>query len=127
MKTETNPVPNNTFSTVLSNLREGELLNELSAGLQTLTMAVKEHTKQGKIILDLNISPANGDASALLIVGTVTVKAPKGKRPSSIFYSTDEGILMRNDPNQREMELRELPKVEPAPIATLPQPKSALA
>lgn len=126
MKTETKPVPNNTFSTVLSSHRDGELVNELSKALQELTLSVREHCKQGKLTLDITVSPANGDGSALLVVGDVKVKLPKGKRPAAIFYATDEGILSRKDPNQHEMQLQEVPRTETAPIATLPQPKSAL-
>lgn len=109
---------NNSFEAVLRNQRRGALLQELSEELQRLTASVREHGKGGSVTLVIKVSPANGDASAMSVIDEVRVKVPQAKRPNSLFYATDDGRLVREDPNQKEMVLKvaEAPPVAEEPV-----------
>lgn len=117
---------NNTIIDVLVNQRKGALIPELSEKLQKLVQSVKEHNKGGSLVLTLKVSPFNGDASALLVVDQVELKVPKAPLKGSMFYSTDEGVLQRKDPNQVEMQLTvveskpaAVPLVAPVPLVAV--------
>lgn len=102
------PVVSNAFSEVLAKHRNGELLNEASRAMQEAVQSTREHIKPSKIIIEIDIAPANGDASAVTIVGEVKLKLPKPPKANSLFYTTDDNLLVKNDPNQKEMQLQEV-------------------
>ena len=107
----TEPV-NNTFISVINNLRKGKLLTEVSEQLQALTQAVMEHRRPGKLTLTIKIAP-QGDGDVVVLTDDVEIKAPKTTPTGSVFYTTDDGLLSRDDPNQKEMALGVVVKQEP--------------
>lgn len=107
----------NCFESVLRQQRKGELLTELSAAIQTATQAVKEYMKPATITLKITIAPASGDAAAVAVVDDVDIKVPKPSRTSSLFFTTDNNTLVRDNPNQSEMKLEALKA--PAPVETV--------
>jgi len=110
MKTETQTPLANSFEAVLRNQRKGALLSELSEVLQSAVLKVREHTREATVTLIIKIAPANDDASALSVVDEVKVKLPEKRKPNTLFYATDDGRLVRDDPNQKELELAVAPK-----------------
>lgn len=114
--TENPPVVVNAIDNVIRQQRKGKCLAELSEALQQVVLAVREHADSGSLTLTLKISPASGDATAMQVADEIKVKLPTIKKPSSLFYSTDEGALVRNDPNQQEMQLASLPDRSPIPV-----------
>ena len=95
----------NCFESVLRNQRKGELLNEMSEAIQKATQAVKEHMKPAVVILKITIAPADGNADAVSVVDDVDLKVPRPSRSSSLFFTTDDNRLVRDNPNQTEMKL----------------------
>jgi hypothetical protein len=102
----------NSFELVVRNQRRGALLAELSTKLSEAVMAVKEHSKPATVTLVLTIDPANGDASAVRLQDEVKVKLPRKPQGASLFYTTDDNRLVRDDPHQTEMAL-EVVKAQP--------------
>lgn len=102
MNTET---PSNTFHAMLQHQRKGKLLAELSEQLQQVTLAAREFGEPATLTLTIRVSPANGDASAMAVADEIKTKLPQPKKPTSLFFVTDEGALVRNNPNQSEMNL----------------------
>ncbi len=110
------PPQNNAIESVLRTQRKGAMLTEASEALQKLTLAVKEHCKTGKLTIEITLTPM-GDGSAVTVLDDIRLKLPKAPVKGSIFYTTDEGTLHREDPNQQEMDLK---VVAPIKAETVP-------
>lgn len=114
----------NSFETVLRTQRKGAMLTELSEQLQAAALAVREHGKPATVTLTLNLVPANNDASALNVRDDIKSKLPEKTKSPSLFFTTDDGRLVREDPNQTEMKLTV--EASPKPTAT-PEPLAETA
>lgn len=93
--------------------REGLLANELAEGLNELVEAVTTHGKGGTLKLEIKIEPANRAQGMVNISDTVTVKAPTGERPASLFFVTPDANLSRVHPSQLSFEMHEVPRADP--------------
>ena len=108
----------NNFVAVLTQLRRGSAVVDASEGLAEMVKAVRETGKKGKLTITITVVPLNkGDAVDL--VDEVNVKLPKPNRGSSLFFSADDGTLLRNDPRQGELKLTVLaaPAKPAGPVA----------
>ncbi len=119
------PITNNSFAAVLNLHRKGSLLADLSAHMQSLVQAVREHGADGTLTLKLKVSPASGDGSMLSIHDEITAKLPQPKKANTLFFATDDNRLVRNDPNQKEMDLRTVPVPVASEVKVLNQQQSA--
>ncbi len=120
MKTTNEPTPViiNAFDTVLRQHRKGKFLGELSAALQEAVLGVRECPGTATISVTLKITPAGRD-NALVVVDEIKVKIPQPEN-KGIWYGTEDGALVRVNPDQTEMKLSAVE--EPA---ALPQTKIA--
>ena len=83
-----------------------ELLTEK---LQELVGAVIETDKAGKMVFTISIKPmGRKDTGAFEVSALVDIRTPKPEPEVSIFYPTPENNLVRQDPRQQAMELREI-------------------
>ena len=98
--------PNRTLSFVefelLGELRKGLTVSELSDELGELIQAVKETGKKGALSLKLEFVPSSG-GETVLVTADWTVKEPLPNKASTTFFTTDDNLLVRTDPRQREM------------------------
>ena len=101
MKTE---IENNSFELVLRNQRKGAMMTDLSKTMQEAVLAVTEHGEAATVTVTFKISPANSDAGALSVRDEIKSKLPQPKRSNTLFYSTDDGRLVREDPNQEDLK-----------------------
>lgn len=92
------------FADILREIRRGDLHDELSSALQELVQACQQTGKKGTLTIKLAIEP---DGQVLLITDDYDGKLPKPERSSSIFYADDDANLVRNDPRQQKLGLRE--------------------
>lgn len=113
-----NPLTNS-FESVLRNQRKGVMAADLSDKLAELTRAVCAYGKPGKITLTLKLNPASGDGTALSIADEIEIKPPTAPKPNSIFFTTEDGQLLREDPAQKELELKVVPPKETAEPKTI--------
>lgn len=91
--------------------RAGATHEELTEALKLLTAAVAEERKGGSLTLKISIKPlAKGDG--LEVSADVKCAPPTPVPGVSIFYPTPEGDLVRQDPRQTSMELREIGPAE---------------
>lgn len=93
------------FTDVIGELEGGDLLRQLTEKLYEVSRAVRETRKEGGIALAVKISPTG---RSFIVDAKITAKVPEHDRPSTTFFMTDEGTLMRNDPNQPRLPLREV-------------------
>lgn len=101
------------FMDFLREHRNGQTHDELSDALQALVAEVTDLGKSGTITLTVTIKPI-GKSDGLEVAADVKSKPPKGSPGVSIFFPTPENNLVRQDPRQQTMELRE---VAPASVA----------
>jgi len=99
----TQPLLDNSFELQLRHVRKGGCLTELSKELQTAVNAVRAFNKKASLTLKLNIEPF-GDGT-FAITDDITTKLPVPNKGHTLFYATDDGRLVRENPEQTEMKL----------------------
>lgn len=104
------------FGVILSEIRDGRLLAELTSGLGQLISDVQQYGKAGEITLKIKIKPASrGDSvDRITVSDEVNVKAPKRDRGEDFFWLSKEGAMTRNHPRQGELALRDIPTLPTA-------------
>lgn len=104
------------FSETLREIRRGELLAELKDKLVDVVQAVTVTGKAGSLTLTINVKPASkGDTHQLFVDAKVKTKEPEPEKSSTLFFAGADGELLRKDPRQHELDLREVP-VTPKPL-----------
>ena len=101
----------------MSEFRNGGSGAELSEKLQALTLAVQQTGKTGSITYKIIVKPSG---NALVVTDQITAKIPEAPRDAAVFFATEEGVLQREDPNQRKLDLREVNK-EVVEVRELPR------
>lgn len=94
------------FADVVRDLDGGNTYDELTAALAEVVSGVMATRKAGELSLKLTIRP-NGENS-VSIVDDVKVKVPAPPRGQNIFFATEDGALVRNDPRQKTLPLRDV-------------------
>lgn len=95
------------FVAMLQAKTSGTTLADLDIKLAELVRDVRETTKPGKITLTIKVVP--NAKKGVTIEDDLTVKPPKADTGKSFFYATENGTLVKNDPEQREMEFQTVP------------------
>ncbi len=93
------------FADVLRELN-GDAYDEMGLQLGEVVTAVLDTLKSGSITVSLSIKP-NGKG-AVTVSHDIKAKVPQAASPQTTFFATSSGSLMRRDPNQTEMQLREV-------------------
>jgi hypothetical protein len=110
------------FSQQLAFLSRGALDAELTQALADVVKAVRDTGKAGAVTLTIKVGKLDGrDEDALRLTPAVTVKTPKLPPYESVMFSTADGDLLRQDPKQRQLDLREVQKPAVGPLATVGQ------
>lgn len=94
------------FADVVRELSSGQVYDDLTTKLGEVVTAVLETRKQGEISIKLTVKP-NGDGS-VRVLSDVKQKVPEPPRGETLFFATTSGSLIRNDPRQSELNLREV-------------------
>lgn len=117
------PIDGGAIST-LQQHRRGACLTDLSAAIRDVVAAVNATGRAGGVTLKLTIKPAGKkNAGELIVEDDIITKLPKEEKGGSIFYADDDNNLRRDDPNQRNLELREVPEpVTHKPLKEAEQP-----
>lgn len=88
------------FATFLMEHAKGMSHDDLSQALRDLVLKVEETGKAGTLTYKLTIKPQPKVEGAVLIADSIKSSLPEMDRPESIFFATDTGDLVRNDPRQ---------------------------
>jgi hypothetical protein len=96
----------NYFATALAHMDYGALLPSLSEDLQLLVKEVKASGRNGSLTLTLKLKPT-GNRGQVEIISDSTLKRPKADPGKSIFFATDRGELLREDPRQKTLKFGE--------------------
>lgn len=101
------------FTHYLIELEDGVFHQDLSHAMRDLLQAIQDTGKGGTLTLNLKLRPAAD--------GTITsesdfkVTAPKGKRRQTLHFVTPELNLVRSNPRQPDLPLRQV-KADDAPV-----------
>ena len=96
------------FHDFLREHRNGATHDDLSDALQELVAAVVSEGRAGKMTITIAVKPMGRESGALDVSAETKVTAPKPAPGSSVFFASPENNLVRQDPRQTTMELREI-------------------
>ena len=88
------------FADILAQCDKGKGEINASQKLVELISDIRAFGKSGSITVKLDFAPIEGDANQLSTKCEISVKAPKAQAKSTLFYSTEKGLLTREDPRQ---------------------------
>ncbi len=97
------------FADWLQDLSGGETLDTLGKQLHELIAAVQSTGLPGKLNLEVTIRPASGDGRTMQVGDKIKVTLPDPERGTSIFFVSHDGNLIRHNPDQMRLPLREVP------------------
>lgn len=90
------------FAVTLYALNKGRTHAELTELLREISKAVVKTSKPGKLQLTLSFKPQKG-TDAMFVTADVKASKPKFDPAPSIFWATETGDLVRNDPTQQPL------------------------
>ena len=90
-------------------LQGGAFLDQCSDKLAEVVQHVEETGKAGKLTITLDIKKAGG---ALAISAKASNKVPETKPDEDLMWSTVEGNLTQENPNQRKLNFEAVPLAE---------------
>lgn len=98
------------FSQHVAALSKGMLDAELTEELANLVKAINENGKKGSISLTLHLKPetVQGEVQYIQITPEVKSTLPKPQRVATFMWPTYDGDLLRQDPDQKTLDLREV-------------------
>ncbi len=106
------------FADFLREQANGRTHDEMTDALAEVVAAVRDTGKKGAVTLTINVTPLKNGGGALTVTDVVKKVVPIHDRRASIFYATDAGSLVKDDPNQPTFEgLQEVSA--PAEVRTL--------
>jgi hypothetical protein len=94
------------FLKTIQGIRQGSLIDDLDRQLYELGLLVKHTGKAGELTLKLKIRPIDNMGSAIHIEDVIAVKEPELAKEKSVFFVTEAGEFVKNDPRQRNLELK---------------------
>ena len=101
------------FSVVLGQINDGAFHADVSEQLQTLAATLKRqaenYSKGAKGTLTITLSLSAEDNGTITIDGEVKAKAPKERKAKSLFWVTDGGNLVVDNPRQPKLPFAVVP------------------
>lgn len=109
-----NPVGGKQFVQVLGEIRGGLLQLSATQQLADVVKACQYAGKSGEIVLKIKIEPHGRDNAEMHLSGTITTKKPADPNvgEKSVFFATHDGDLVREDPNQQQLGLRSVERMQ---------------
>lgn len=91
------------FAVTLAQLAKGKTNRRLSDELRDVVAAVTKTGKAGKVTLTINIKPQKNVPGAVIVTEASKATAPVFDQQGAIFYATEDGDLVRDDPRQHAL------------------------
>ena len=110
------------FSQQLAHMAKGSLDDTLTDELAELVKAINDTRQSGTITLKLELKPkvaANGEVIMIDVKPDYTVKPPAMPLLGATMYPTADGDLLRSDPDQAQLDLKQVPGEEAKPTVRL--------
>lgn len=108
------------FSQQIAFFSRGQFDDEVTDELADLIKAVRTTGKSGELTIKIKVSLLNArDENALKLAPKVSCKKPQPAPYETIMFSTADGDLLRDDPQQRSLNLKEVPSTPKAAAVSL--------
>ena len=114
MKTTTTPPTEGGFIAMLQQKAGGVALADLDQALAEVVQRVLGTHRKGSLTLKVIVKP--NAKRGVKVIDELKVELPKEETSESFFFAGDHGELLKNDPAQRELELRSVPDEAEKPI-----------
>lgn len=102
--TNTLPAVDGGFLRTLQTHQKGKVITDVSEAMRSVTAAVREHGKPGKVVLTMTIYPATkGHETALGFECDVVERTPRGEPFAGLFFADDHNNLVRENPRQEPL------------------------
>lgn len=101
----------------LGEINGGQFLGELTDELYAIVRQVQETRKAGSLTIKLNVKPTAKDVVS--VAADFTSKKPEEGRPETTFFVGNDGSLLRKDPKQPDLPLREVPMPDRGELRTI--------
>jgi hypothetical protein len=88
---------------ILRDIRKGKAVDLASQRMAEIVQAVDETGKPGELTITIKVKPEKRGGSQKVIQVGVKAKIPEVDLPEGVFFSNEEGDLLRTDPAQNEM------------------------
>ncbi|MBK1883694.1 hypothetical protein JIN85_14850 [Luteolibacter pohnpeiensis] len=111
---ETNELPGNMFAKVLGEISHGDLASQASEEMANLVKAVSETNKSGSLTLVISVKPRGHDSGQVELAGELKPKCPIKDVAPSMFFTTEHGQLVRDNPRQKQFQFGEPKAVKPS-------------
>jgi hypothetical protein len=98
------------FADIVRELGSGQAYEDLTSALGEIATGVMLHRKTGELTLKLKVTP-NGEGS-VFVDADIKAKVPEPARARTLFFATSSGSLVRNDPRQDSLPLRQVTETE---------------
>lgn len=99
--------PIRSIMVILPELRQGNVIQEMSAGLHEAIAAVKSLGKPAEVTLTIKVARFNKDQQVvdppITIVATVDTKLPKQEPPASLYFIDADGNPTQQPDRQRDL------------------------
>ncbi|MCW2485965.1 hypothetical protein J5069_08660 [Candidatus Symbiopectobacterium sp. NZEC127] len=107
------------FSQQLAYINKGTLDAELTETLAMIIQAVRETRKKGSVTLVLSVEMLNTRTDdQMKVTPDIKFNKPKLDLADTVMFSTADGDLLRDDPDQMKMDLKVIDTTsKPAPIS----------
>ena len=94
------------FADFLREQSHGTTHDELSVALHDLVARVQDTGKKGSLTLTIGVERLKGGRSdnAVIVSDSISLKLPEHDRDTSLFFTTADGNLSRDDPRQLSFE-----------------------
>ena len=107
------------FSQQLAHMAKGSVDAALTDDLAELVKAINDFHGKGTITLKLELRPVVGSAGEVLMIDIkpdITVTKPKPAMIGQRMWPTHDGDLLRNDPDQQQLDLTQVSKPDQQPV-----------
>lgn len=100
------------FVDTLTDLRNGEVQQELTDALKEVVARVLFTGKPGKLMLTLKVRKASkGAGTSLVLIDDIKTTLPLPERGESVLFANDDLTLQRSDPRQPRLADLDQPAV----------------
>lgn len=97
------------FAQTLAQISHGDAADQASDLLANLVKAVGEHEREGSLTLVLTVKPRGKDSGQVEVTAKTTVKTPVREIAPSMFFVTEDGGLVRDNPRQKRLPFGDRP------------------
>lgn len=102
--------PSAYFAQTLASVSYGDAAESASVQLADLVKAVQEHEREGAITVVLTVKPKGKDSGQVEVTAKITSKQPVREIAPSMFFTTEDGGLVRDNPRQKKFPFADRPE-----------------